>query len=510
MISSMNIANWIDRHADFSPDKVAIHFEGEAITYAEMARQVETAAQVLKRELGVGRGDRIALLGYNSPELLVLLFACARLGAMMIPLNWRLAIPEHLYILQDASAKVLFVEESFADRVQPVLEAMPRTQAVGLDYVPQGGAQWRDLLPQAAGDSYNPHVTLDTPLLIVYTSGTTGHPKGAVLTQNALQWNAINSQHLHDMTSQDHILTPLPMFHVGGLNNQTTPALHCGATVTLQRRFDPDETLAAITNDKPSLTCLVPATMQACMNSPQWAATDLSHLRLVLTGSTTVPRRLAEAWRERGVVVLEMYGATETCPIAICQRADSDFSRVGSTGKPALHCQVRVVDERGRSLSPGQEGEVLVKGPNVMLEYWGNDAATAEALRNGWYSTGDIGVMDGDGYFYIRDRKKHMIVSGGENIYPAEVERVLYMHPDVVETAVIGFPDQKWQEIPVAIIVLKSNSAVTETELIDFLSAELARYKVPRRIIFTDSLPKNAMGKIQHFRVKERFPAVVI
>ncbi len=505
MISVMNIANWIDQHAAFSPQKIAIRFEGREITYAEMAREVETAAQVLKWELGVGRGDRIALLGYNSPEVLILLFACARLGAMMIPLNWRLAVPEHLYILNDASAKVLFVEESFADRVPPVLESMPRSQIVGLDYVPQVGTHWHDLRSQASGDSYNPHVALDTPLLVVYTSGTTGHPKGAVLTQNALQWNAINSLHLHDMTSQDHILTPLPLFHVGGLNNQTTPALHCGATITLHRRFRPDKTLAAIVNDRPSLTCLVPATMQACINSTNWQTTDFSNLRILLTGSTAVPTQLSESWREKGVTVLEMYGATETCPIAIYQRPDSDFSKAGSTGKPALHCQVLIVDDHGRALPPGNEGEVLVKGPNIMLEYWGNDAETADALRNGWYSTGDIGMADDDGYYYIRDRKNNMIVSGGENIYPAEVERVLYAHPDILDAAVIGVPDERWQEVPMAIVVLKPSSALSEADLIAYMSVELASFKVPNRIVFTESLPKNAMGKIQHFRVKKLF-----
>jgi fatty-acyl-CoA synthase len=261
----------------------------------------------------------------------------------------------------------------------------------------------------------------------------------------------------------------------------------------------------AIASDKPSLTCLVPATMNACIASPLWETTDFSSLKILLTGSTAVPNQLSEAWREKGVAVLEMYGTTETCPIAIYQRYDSDFSKTGSTGKPALHCQVLIVDNNGRALPPGHEGEVVIKGPNVMLEYWGNDAATADALRNGWYSTGDIGMEDDDGYFYIRDRKKNMILSGGENIYPAEVERVLYAHPAVEETAVIGVPDEKWQEAPMAVVVLKPDSAVTAADLIAFMSGELANFKVPRRIVFTDSLPKNAMGKIQHFRVKKQF-----
>ncbi|MCP4356635.1 MAG: long-chain fatty acid--CoA ligase [Chloroflexi bacterium] len=505
----MNVANWIERNADFSPNKVALRCEGREMTYAELAVQVETVAKILKWELGVGRGDRVALLGYNSPEILILLFACARLGAMMIPLNWRLAIPEHLYILQDASVKVLFLEESFTGLIEPAGAAMPRIQIVGLDFTPVDGLQWNELLTYTAGDSYNPHVTLETPLLIVYTSGTTGRPKGSVITQNALQWNAINSIHMHDMTSQDHILTPLPMFHVGGLNNQTTPALHCGATITLHRRFHPDQALEAITDDKPTLVCLVPTTMQACIDSDLWANTDFSNLRILLTGSTTVPKHTSDTWREKGVVVLEVYGSTETCPIAIYQRPDSDFSKHGSVGMPGLHCQVRIVDNDGNELSSGQEGEVLVKGPNVMFEYWGNEAATAAALRNGWYHTGDIGYRDEDGYYYIRGRKKNMIISGGENIYPAEVERVLYTHPAIAETAVIGIPDQNWQELPVAVIVLQKGMSVTAEELSAFLGKQLARYKLPHRFIFTTELPKNVMGKIQHFRVREQFQDII-
>lgn len=499
----MNIAHWIERNAGFSPHKVALRFEERAFTYAELAQQVETAAKVLKWQLGVGRGDRVAHLGYNSPEMLMLLFACARLGAMLVPLNWRLAVPEHLYILKDASVRALFLEEPFAGIIEPTREALPYCEIVGLEFTPTFGANFDTLRANANGDSHNPHITLDCPLLIVYTSGTTGHPKGAVLTQEALQWNAINSTHMHNLTGEDHILTVLPMFHVGGLNIQTTPALHAGATISLQRRFQPDQTLTAISGDQPSMTVLVPATMHACLNSPLWAETDFSHLRILTTGSTTVPQHLSDAFRQRGVCVLEVYGATETCPIAIYQRPDSDFGKVGSTGLPALHCQVRVVDDSGQELPAGEAGEILVKGPNVMFEYWGNEAATAEALRNGWYHTSDIGYRDEDGYYFIQDRKKNLIKSGGENIYPAEVERVLHQHPAIVEVAVIGIPDEKWQEIPVAVVVPAKEVNLTEEALRAFMAGRLARFKIPHRFIFMAELPKNAMGKVQHFRLRE-------
>ncbi|MFN8456689.1 MAG: long-chain-fatty-acid--CoA ligase [Anaerolineae bacterium] len=504
----MNIATWIEGNANFSPQKVALRFKGHDLTYAGLAEQVETAAQALKWQLGVGRGDRVALLSYNSPDYIILLFACARLGAMLVPLNWRLAVPEHLYILKDASIAALFLEAEFANLIEPTCQALPHCQIVGLDFTPPGELHWSNLLADASGDSFNPHISLDCPLLIVYTSGTTGHPKGAVLTQEALQWNAINSIHMHNMTSEDHILTVLPMFHVGGLNIQTTPALHCGATITLHKRFQPEQTLTAITADQPTMIVLVPATMQACIHSPLWPEANFKHLRILTTGSTTVPSHLSAVFRARGVCVLEVYGATETCPVAIYQRPDSDFSKPGSTGLPALHCQVRVVNNAGREVVPGEAGEILVKGPNVMFEYWGNEAATAEALRNGWYHTGDIGYRDEDGYYFIKDRKKNVIISGGENIYPAEVERVLETHPGIQEVAVVGMPDEKWQEIPVAVVVPLQAANLSEEELQEFMKGQIAHFKIPHRFIFTDSLPKNAMGKIQHFRLREQLAAV--
>ena len=496
----MNISNWITRNASFSPEKPAIRFEGEELSYKALDSKVKQVARVLKYQLSVGRGDRVALLSYNNLEYLILLFACARLGAMLIPLNWRLATPEHLFILQDASAKVLVLEKEFASLVQPACEALPACQMIGLDFAPEQGYRLGTLMKDAAGDSFNPHVDLDSPLLIVYTSGTTGHPKGAVLTQTALQYNALNSLHMHNMTSQDHILTVLPMFHVGGLNIQTTPALYCGATVTLHSRFHPDETLKAIDTDGPTITVLVPTTMQACINSGLWHETDFSSLRLLTTGSTTVPGQLSDAFRAKGVPVLEVYGSTETCPIAIYQRLDSDFSKRGSTGLSALHCETKIIRDDGAACGANEVGEILIKGPNIMYEYWGNEKATRDALKEGWYYTGDIAYQDEDGYVFVKDRKKNMIISGGENIYPAEVERVLLEHTQVKEIAVIGVPDTKWQEIPVAVV----SADCTEDDLRTFMAGKLAKFKLPKRYIFMDDLPKNAMGKVQHFRLREQ------
>ena len=499
----MDLSDLIDRNAAFTPDKAAIRFEGRALSYAALAARIAEAARALKSTLGIGRGDRVAILAANDPDYLVLLYACARLGAMLVPLNWRLAIPEQVFILSDASVKALVVEESFAAVIAPLTQALPEVHVVGLDFAPRG-VSFERLIASGRGDGRNPHIDFSCPFLVVYTSGTTGRPKGAVLRQEALLWNAAMSQHMHGLTGDDRVLTVLPLFHVGGLNIQTTPALQLGATVIIHPRFAPAATLAAFAADRPTLTVLVPATIQALIEHPRWNETELSSLRAITTGSTVVPQPLIDAVTARGVPVLQVYGSTETCPIAIYTRLGGDLSRGNSTGQPGLYCEARIVDDRGREVPRGDAGEVVVRGPNVFFEYWGNEAATSEALRNGWYYTGDIGTRDADGYFVIHDRKKNMIISGGENIYPAEVERVLSEHPAVAEAAVIGRPDPRWQEVPVAFVVRRKGASVDAEALRRHVGEQLARFKIPREVVFVDDLPRNALGKVQHFRLKEQ------
>ena len=485
----MTLADLIARNAAFTPDKPAIRFQHDEWNYAFLAARIEALARLLKSQFGVRRGDRVAILAMNHPDYLTLLYACARLGAMLVPLNWRLALPELMFILADAEVRALFVADGF-----DAVAAQANTPVTALDRL-------HELLPTAHGDASEPHVDWSTPLLIVYTAGTTGRPKGAVLTQQALLTNMTMSQHMHAMTSDDHVLTVLPLFHVGGLNIQTTPALQLGATVWLHARFAPDETLHAIAHDRPTLTVLVPATIQALLDHPQWPGTDLSSLRAISTGSTLVPQGLVDAIQARGVPVLQVYGATETSPIAIYTRLGGNLSRPLSTGLPGLLCEARLVDDDGEVITSDAPGEVEVRGANVLTEYWRNPAATAESLHDGWFRTGDTAVRDADGYFTIHDRKKNMIVSGGENIYPAEIERVLLEHPLVAEAAVIGVADPRWQEVPVAFVV--SREAVSVEDLRAHLLSQVARFKVPRTIVFVETLPRNALGKVQHFRLKE-------
>jgi len=488
----------IEKNAAFAPAKTAIRFEGAQTSYAALSERIARAAGALAA-LGVGRGDRVAHLGLNAPDMLVLLYACARTGAMLVPINWRLATPEMAYIVGHAAPKVIVIETDFADRIAEIAASVPGFVAVGLD----GTVDGRDFdgLVRAAPPGERRGEAAD-PVLLVYTSGTTGRPKGAVLTQAALAANAQNSVHMHGLTAVDHVLTVLPMFHVGGLNIQTTPALHAGATVTLHRRFVAADTLSAIATDRPTLSVLVPATMQALMAEAGFATADLSSLRVLTTGSTIVPERLVDAFARRGVKVVQVYGSTETAPVAVYERFDVPRTGADHTGLPGLLTDLAILDADGRPVGPGAEGEIAVRGPNVFTGYWNDPEATAAVLSDGWFATGDIGVTDGAGRLTVRDRKKNLIISGGENIYPAEIERVIADFPGVAECAVVGRPDPRWQETPVAFVVAKPGTRLDVAALEGHLERNLARFKLPREILLRESLPRNAMGKAQHFVLK--------
>jgi fatty-acyl-CoA synthase len=466
----MDLSRILERWARTTPTKVALHFEGTDWTYAELLARIDAAA----RSLQVAKGDRVAYLGYNEPLQLVLLFALARRGAILVPLNWRLTLAEHREIVADCAPRWLFCGSDFAAHAQQL-------------GVPLGR------LEQADGPAPEPAGREDDDALIVYTSGTTGKPKGAVLTQAALVWNALNSFHAHDLVPADHVLTALPMFHVGGLNIQTLPALFAGATVTLQRRFEPSAWLAAVGARRPTLSLLVPAAMRAVVEHPAWGTTDLSSLRMVSTGSMVVPEGLIRPFHARGVPVGQVYGATETAPIAVALRAEDALRKPGSAGKPVPHCEVKLV-----------EGEVWVRGPAVMRSYWNDPGGLTP---DGWFRSGDLARVDEDGYWWIVGRSKDLIISGGENIHPAEIENVLADCPAIAEAAVLGIADPRWGEAACAAVVLKPGSVLIESELMKMFEERLARYKHPRRIVSLGSLPKNALGKVQKAELRKLIDA---
>jgi len=453
----VNLSRIIERWAGHFPDKVALHFHGTDYTYA----QLWTRIQEVSNSLQVDKGERIAWLGYNHPDMLVLLFAAARRGAILVPLNWRLTAAEHKRILADCTPRLIFSDGDFAEAASKL-------------GIPVGKL--------AKENKSELQGTDNDDVLIVYTSGTTGAPKGAVLTQSALLWNGFNAIHAHDLSQSDHVLSALPMFHVGGLNNQTLPALLAGATVTLHKRFEPGAWLADVAKRRPTISLLVPATMAAVIGHPDWKGSDLSSLKLLNTGSMVVPGSLIRAFHERGVPVGQIYGCTETAPIAVVLLKEDAVRKLGSTGKPAPHCEVELVD-----------GEIWVRGPAVMRGYWPDYSGLTP---EGWFRTGDLARIDEEGFYWVVGRSKEVIISGGENIHPAELENVLADCADIVEAAVVGVEDPKWGEAACACVVLRKGKSLTRDEILSFFNERLARYKHPRRVAYFDALPRNAMGKV--------------
>ncbi len=493
----MNLSDWIERHAGLSPGKTAIGFPGRNVSYAELAAQVDGVAAALAA-CGVRRGRCVAFLGFNSPEMLALLFACARLGALFMPLNWRLAAPEHRQMLDDCPPSLLFVEEPFVAQTDALRAGLVGVTPVSFGPALAGWLPWEEFCRRAVGPApRDSQVGPDTPLLICYTSGSTGKPKGVLLTQRALSCNAANSADMHELRADDIILTTLPLFHVGGLNNQTTPALQAGCSVVLHPKFEADATFDAIEREGITLTVLVPAQLDMMMAHSRWAAADFSRLRMITTGSTIVPQHIIRAVHEKGVPLVQVYGATETCPIAACLKAADARRKAGSTGKAARHCELRIVDSAGADVADGVSGEILVRGENVMTGYWNAPQATAAALIDGWFHSGDMGHRDGEGYLYVDGRSKEMIISGGENIYPAEIENLLIESPDIAEASVVGRPDERWGETVVAVVVPRGDRPLSGERVLQLLEGRIARYKHPKEVLLVGELPKTALGKVR-------------
>ncbi len=507
----MDLSDWIRRRADFTPEKPAILFEGAALSYAALADRIDRFAQILGSELGVSPGDRVAYLGLNSPEFISLIFACARVGAILLPLNWRLAAPEHAQLLRHAEPIALFAEVDFLEHIDGVRSDIKDVKLVLLDKQGEANASdaWTSLAELEFAGQDRPAfqrpkgLSDDDGLLLCYTSGTTGTPKGALLSKKAVFWNAVNSAHMHDLSSRDTVLTLLPMFHIGGLNIQTLPTLHAGATVLLHRRFDVDLFFQAFEDHPVTLTLLVPTIMLTVMADPRWVDLKPDGLRMISIGSTIVPGQMVSAVCDWGVPLVQVYGSTETGPIVAYTPPGDAARKPASTGKTAVHCEIRLVDDKGKEVATGEKGEILVSGPNILKEYWGDPQATREAFTGRWFHTGDIGHFDEEGFLYVDGRIKDMIISGGENIYPALIENLLSEREEIGEIAVVGLPDDYWGEIAVAVIAAKEGYMVDVDQVLDYCSGRIARYSCPREVIIVDQLPRNAMGKIVKEEVRE-------
>jgi fatty-acyl-CoA synthase len=505
----MDISNWVAHRALWAPERTATRFERSDFTNAEFEDRVGRLAAALRRELGIRAGDRVAHLGLNSPDLLALFFACARIGAMIVPLNWRLTPSEHAFQIGDAEPATLLVEPEYWDHVDSIRASFPKMKYVAYRGAHAPGPGWLDYAAMLAASTPippDPLRDLKTPCEIKYTSGTTGKPKGAVRTQEGVFYNAINAGAVFEMTPHDHVLTAIPMFHAGGMHIQTTPAVHWGATITIHRRFDPAAVLAEIRASRPTLLLSVPAASAAMTAHPDFATTDVTCLKCICGGSSVVPEAVIRPWRERGLSFNQVYGMTETGPIAIASSIADGRRKSTSAGKPVAHMEVRLVDDAGRDVAGGARGEIWLRGPALLREYWRNPRATREAFAaEGWFKTGDIAHRDEEGFYFVDDRKKDMIISGGENIYPAELENILADCPEIAEFAVIGRPDPKWVEVPVCVIVKKPGRSPSADDILALFQGKLARYKHPRDVIFVDGpLPRTSLGKVQKFELRTR------
>ena len=506
-----NIGWWLAKRAFLNPDREAYidSHSAERLTFAELNARSNQCANAFK-DAGIQKEERVGLLLMNSPEFMEAYFALGKIGAVVVPLNWRLVADELEFILKDAGVTRLIYDDEFVDTVADLHSRGDKTDIKQWLQVESEGdvahfAEGYGAFRRAASD-VEPAIEAgeDDMLYIMYTSGTTGLPKGVVHTHGTSIWAALTIAATSYYLDDDVYLSPLPMFHVGALMPLTIN-VYRGVTSVVMRAFDPVRAWELITDEKITIGLAVPAMLNFMLQVGDLDRFEFSQLRWCMSGAAPVPESLIEAYAKLGIAIHQIYGLTESCGPAALIDADNALKRIGSTGKAFFHTDVRVVRADGADCDPDEPGEVIVRGPHVMREYWNRPEATAETVVDGWLHTGDVARMDEDGFIYIEDRIKDMIISGGENVYPAEIENVLQGHPGVTEAAVIGQDSERWGESPFAIIV-RGDDALTEAEVIDYCRGRLAGFKQPKGVAFVDTIPRNPSGKILKRLLREDFP----
>ena len=502
-----NLAHTLLRRATLNPERTALVFEEREYSYQELGERVRKQATVL-RQNNVNAGDRVAFLGFNQPAFLETLYATNAIGAIFVPLNFRLTANELLFIINDAGVHSIICDETMQAVLEPV-----RGELCCEHYYSTGDSTGNDLKGwknmQAMLDASQPlsdvsEVEADDVSLIMYTSGTTGLPKGAMLTHGNIMWNNINAATSFGGTRDDIALTAAPLFHIGGLNVLTLHNFTMGGKLILVRNFDPGLVLELLARYQVTHMFGAPAMFLFMSQHPNFASTDLSHVQSFIVGAAPPPESLLLCYEQRGIQFCQGYGLTETSPFGTFLTPEWAMSKLGSAGQAAIYSDVKIVDADNQDVPLGEKGEICLIGPNVMKGYWNRPDATAQAIdQQGWFHTGDIGYFDQDRFLFICDRLKDMIISGGENVYPAEVESALYKHQAIAEVAVIGLPDEKWGEAVTAIVALQPEQSLTLEELRQFAEPLLARYKLPLRLHIVEALPRNPAGKVLKFKIKE-------
>ncbi len=513
----MHAADLLSTRAHLTPHREAmLEIEsGRRFTYQELNKRANRLANFMRGQYGVKKGDRVSILAQNSIVYIDLFYGLAKIGAVIAPLNWRLTAKELDYIVNDCSPRVILVEKEFEPVYHELLNITgddhPASIAacISLDGAQIAGVGQYDELLDAASEAEptRPDLHEDDTYCILYTSGTTGHPKGAMIPHRQVLWNCINTVISWGLTEKDVSPVYTPLFHAGGLFAFLTPLFYTGGRILLAKKFDVETSLQDIVNEKCTVILGVPTLFQMWLNTPAFTEMDFSHVHFFISGGASCPVELMQAWREqKGVVFRQGYGLTEVGPNCFSMTDEDSEPKSGSVGKPIFHSQMRLVNpESGQEVPVGEPGELLISGPHVTSGYWRNPEATARSLVDGWFHTGDMAYRDEDGFYYIIGRYKDMIKSGGENIYAAEVEAVFREHPSVAECALIGQPDEKWGEVGLMVVVLKPGSVVSEDELKEYCTGRLARFKIPKRVLFTDALPYSPYGKVEKIRLKERY-----
>jgi len=507
----VNPAAAVQRNAGWNGTAAAVRYPGVELTYTDLEDRIGRLATVLA-DGGVGPGDRVAYVGLNSPAFLTTLLATLRLGAMFVPVNFRLAGPELQTVLERSGSVALVAEPGHQAVVDAIRETVAVKRFLLVDddpAVPVTGATfgwepWSPALAEAAPTAQSVPGRFDDPAILMFTSGTTGAPKGVVLTYGNMWWNSVNVDTRLDTRRGDITYASAPLFHVGALNSFVVRTIVRGGTVVLRRKFDPAECLTDLVRYKINSMFVVPAMLTALSRVPGVFDADLSHLRSVVVAGAPVPPSLIRKYADHGIWLQQAWGLTETAPFATHLPAERTLDKLGSAGIPMPYTQVRVVDAASNTpVGPGVPGEIVVRGPNVTPGYWENPEASESAFdAEGWFHSGDIGYLDDEGYLFIVDRLKDMVISGGENVYPAEVERVLANMPGITDVAVVGIPDEKWGEIVVAVVSLDDNATVTLDDVREFAAVQLARYKLPQRLQIIDRVPRNPSGKLEKVAIR--------
>ena len=499
----MNQFDWIAKWALYNEEAKAVkEFEtGKELTYGQLNRIANRVSSVFLNEYKLKKGDRVAVLAENCSEYIILFSVMQKTGLVLVPLNFRLTSPELNYILENAEASLVITETKFLEKITATdAYNSVKNKLILKDF---------EIICARGNDNHAPdfksaRLNENDPLFILYTSGTTAFPKGAIYTHKMLFWNSINTEIRLDITSSDISLDAAPPFHTGFWNVLLTPFIHHGAYTILMKNFDAENVLNLIEKEKLTIWWAVPTMLKMISETSLFKQTDISNLRYMVVGGEAMPIPLIKKWHSKNVPIRQGYGLTEVGPNITSLPEKDAITKQGSIGTPNFYVETKIVDDKGNEITGSGGGELLLKGPNVTPGYWKNDEATENTIVDGWFHTGDVVSRDDDGYFYVIDRIKNMYISGGENVYPAEVEHLIRKLPGINDLIIIGVPDEKWGEAGKAFIVKEKDIQINEKDILDYCRANLAKYKIPKYVEFIDELPKNDAGKVDRKKLKQQ------